>query len=104
MTLDERVRKAVSKAVVTINSQVDEAYRIEDSPSTVLLGEGSQLDSLGLVSLVVATQQRLRQEFDVTIELVDSQAMDNRQTYFGTLGAFCRQISRRLEKQGISLE
>jgi acyl carrier protein len=58
-----------------------------------LLGPGSTLDSMGLVTLIVDVEQRLADEYDVSVTLASENAMSRRQSPFRTVGALADYIS-----------
>src|ERR1700733_5757908 len=57
-----------------------------------LLGPGSALDSISLVTLIVDVEQRVAEECDVTVTLASESAMSRRQSPFRTVGAFADYI------------
>ena len=57
-----------------------------------LLGPGSVLDSIGLVTLIVDVEQRLAVEHDISVTLASESAMSRRQSPFRTVGAFADYI------------
>jgi acyl carrier protein len=61
----------------------------EDLP---LLGPGSVLDSIGLVTLIVDVEQRLAVEHDISVTLANESAMSRRQSPFRTVGSFADYI------------
>ncbi len=71
----ERVTRAVLKAVEDVNEQLPSDRKLPVSTDTVLFDESQSttggLDSLGLVNLIVATEERVEEEFDVAINLTD---------------------------------
>ncbi|HAH07197.1 MAG TPA: hypothetical protein DCM05_11865 [Elusimicrobia bacterium] len=68
----ERALQAVYAAIDETNPMLRGTMRLDKSPDTVLLGEGSRLDSLGLVNLIVAVETRVEQDFHETIGLADA--------------------------------
>lgn len=57
-----------------------------------LLGPGSVLDSIGLVTLIVDVEQRVAQEHDMSLTLASEAAMSRRSSPFRTVGAFADYI------------
>ena len=98
MEVDEQVWSAVLEAVEETNRPLSEEHRIGEDPGTVLLGDGSKLDSLGLVSLIVAIEGRLRDRLGVTLALVDGQALDSAQSPFRTLESLARHVESKLKE------
>ena len=97
MTINERVAHAVFSAVDEINQQLSKEHQVEKSLDTVLFGESGNLDSLGLLSLLVAVEQEIETEFHVTINLtVDESAMSEEFSPFRVIGALTSHISEFL--------
>lgn len=57
-----------------------------------LLGPGSVLDSIGLVTLIVDVEQRVAQEHDMIVTLASEAAMSRRSSPFRTVGSFADYI------------
>ena len=93
MTLAERVSQAVFQAVREINKQLAVSAQVEESMDVVLFGSSGKLDSLGLVSLIVATEQKVEAEFSVTISLADERAMSQEENPFQTVRSLVEYIS-----------
>jgi acyl carrier protein len=53
--------------------------------STSLIGRGSLLDSLGLVTLIVDLEQRLEDEYGISLTLADERAMSQKNSPFRTV-------------------
>jgi acyl carrier protein len=60
--------------------------------STYLIGSGSLLDSLGLVNLIVDLEQRLADEYGISITLADERAMSQKHSPFRTVGSLAEYI------------
>jgi acyl carrier protein len=58
-----------------------------------LLGPGSTLDSMGLVTLIVDVEQRLADEYDITVTLASEMAMSRRQSPFRSVGTLADYIA-----------
>ena len=71
----ERVFQAIFKAVEEINQQMHKKQRVGRSVDTFLFGDSGVLDSLGLVNLIVVTEQKIEEEFGVAITLADERAL-----------------------------
>jgi acyl carrier protein len=89
----------VFAAVDEVNQQLRRAQRLEKTENTVISGEGGKLDSLGLVNLFFATEQKIEQKFEATVTLVDDVAMAGAQDPFRTLGSLIDFIQSLLEKK-----
>lgn len=98
MTRDQRVVKTIFGAVDEVNQLLPEEQRLGKSIDTVLSGNSGQLDSIGLVNLIVATEQKIEEEFAVPIALADERAMSQENSPFRTIGTLANYISSLLEE------
>jgi acyl carrier protein len=57
------------------------------SRDTLLFGESGLLDSVGLVSLIVAIEQEIENDLGVSIVLADERAMSQKHSPFRSIGA-----------------
>ena len=83
-------------SIEEINRQLENEHQLEKYTNTVLFGEGGKLDSLGLINLVVAVEQNIEDEFDVTITLADERAMSQETSPFRTIGTLMDYIEMLL--------
>ena len=81
----ERVMQLIYDAIDELNPTLAPDRQVEKAPTTILFGEGSTLESLGLVSLIVGTEQRVADDLGVTITLVNEKAMSLRNSPFRTV-------------------
>ena len=81
------------------NEHVSDELQLEKSSDTKLFGQGSSLDSLGLINLVVAVEQNIEDEFDVEITLADVRAMSQENSPFRTVGSLTDYIEMLLEEK-----
>ncbi|MDT5060715.1 MAG: hypothetical protein QOH63_1174 [Acidobacteriota bacterium] len=90
---DERIREAIYRVVDETNEQLPKGRQLEKSPESILFGKGGQLDSLGLVGFIVEVEQKIEEEFAVSITLADERAMSQKNSPFLTLGALTAYVS-----------
>lgn len=65
-------------------------------PTTRLVGPGSVLDSLGLVTLIVDVEDRLRSDHGVSVTLADDRAMSRTKSPFLTVHSLTEYINSLL--------
>jgi acyl carrier protein len=87
MTRKERVTQEVFRAIDEVNANLPEGRQLEKSTDTVLFGERGELDSLGLVSLIVATELQVEEAFGVSITIADEKAMSQERSPFKTIAS-----------------
>lgn len=70
-----RVEGMLYELIEEMNEKRPEDQRIATGKTTQLFGEGSVLDSLGLVNLIVAFEQKIQSDLGFPITLADERAM-----------------------------
>jgi acyl carrier protein len=98
--IEEKVLTAIRRAIQELNRELDEERRLETSRDSALFGRHSNLDSYGLVSLIVVTEQEIEDLFGVTLTLADDRAVSQERSPFLTVGSFADYIRNRLEDEG----
>lgn len=83
----EAVLAAVYATIDEINELQPLESQILKAPETVLMGPGSVVDSMGMVSFVVTLEQRLADTFGVPITLADERALSRRSSPFRTVSS-----------------
>ena len=97
--MNDRIKLVIMNSIEEINRQLENEHQLEKSTNTVLFGEDGKLDSLGLINLVVAVEQNIEDEFDVTITLADERAMSQETSPFRTVGTLADYIEMLLEEK-----
>jgi acyl carrier protein len=67
---------------------------------TKLFGQGGLLDSLGLVNLIVLAEQKLEDDFGLSLSLADERAMSMESSPFATVESFVSYIGTLLTDSG----
>jgi len=86
-TRTDELVDAISETVRQMQDELD--IEIPDSlgRDTVLFGRQGILDSLGLVSFVVAVEQAIEDRFRVQVSLADERAMSQTNSPYRTVGS-----------------
>ena len=90
MRSKEKVIEIIFKCVDETN--IEDGTNISKDLNTILMGSDSEIDSLGLVSLIVEIEEAINIEFDVNITLADEKAMSQRISPFKTLDTLSNYI------------
>lgn len=85
MITRDKITQLVFRAIDDINQSLPAEQKVTKSNETILFGKGSNLDSLGLVNLIVATEQIIEEEFGETIVLANEKAMSQSNSPFKTV-------------------
>jgi acyl carrier protein len=76
---------------VLMESDDDNAADLESlNESTRLLGKQSILDSLSLVTLIVSIEQKLSEQYGVTVTIADERALSQEKSPFRTAGTLSK--------------
>jgi len=59
----------------------------EPRPETQLFGDGGVLDSMALVSLVIAVEQAIEEKYGVGVALADEKALSQRSSPYRTIAS-----------------
>ena len=92
------IENIIINAVQEINEQLPQEQQLAQTTETVLFGKSGQLDSLGLVNLLVTIEQNIEDEFDVCITIADERAMSQKRSPFRTIGTLADYIDVLLKE------
>ena len=95
----ERILAIIRESLGDLEEQLERSLPSEEGTS--LYGSQGVLDSLALVSLVVAVEQTLQREFDCPVSLTDENAMSRSRSAFRTVGTLANHASEALRREGI---
>ena len=65
----------IYEAVDVVNRQLPHSRRLAKSPDTVIVGPSGHLDSLGIVNLVLAIEERAAEVVGAPVRVLDEGAM-----------------------------
>ena len=81
----ENIVAAIYRAVDWINGELPPDRQLIKARETRLLGSQSVLDSMHLVSLIVAIEREVEDIFGVTLTLVDERALSMKESPFRSI-------------------
>jgi acyl carrier protein len=87
MQAREKVVEIVRAAIEEVNAQLPPESRVALDLETPLFGPQATLGSLGLVNLVVATEQRMNEAFGIEVSLTDEQATSRWEQIFESVAS-----------------
>ncbi len=94
-TVETRIADLIATTLRELAEQG--VVEFEDSPvswDTQLFGEAGLLDSVGLVSLVVAVEERLADDLGIDVALADERALSQRQSPYRTVSSLASYAAR----------
>ena len=93
-------KEALIELIVTVVRELGDQDQVELptnlTPTTPLFGESGFLDSMSLVSLVVAVEQSIEDRFGKTISLADEKALSRHNSPYRTIGALAEYAAGEL--------
>ncbi len=98
MDFKEKVIESIYTVIDDFNLEVPDDMSLSKSTDTKLFGDGGKLDSLGLVNFVVATEQKISEDFDISISISDERAMSQNNSPFKSIGILVDYITLLIEE------
>jgi acyl carrier protein len=95
----DTIASLVMSGLHEVLSQKDQPLPDLANGSVNLIGRQAVLDSLDLVTLIVDLEQRLEEEYGVSLILVDERAMSQRSSPFRTVQSLTDYIYLLIEEQ-----
>ncbi len=89
----------IQRAIQDFNNQNLEEEQLLDTPESPLFGKEGKLDSLGLVNLILAVEERISNELDLNITLADERAMSRKNSPFRTVQSLADYVAERTEEE-----
>ena len=96
----EKTIELIFSAIDELNQLREAGEQIPMEPDVTLFGVSGRLDSLALVSLILDVEERLSQEYGVSISLADDRAMSQRNSPFRTAAVLADYIESLLANAG----
>jgi len=95
----KKIIQIILATIRGLNEDLDEKILIKNDADSPLYGKGSELDSIGLVNLIVALEQNIEDELELSITLADERAMSQKHSPFRTIGSLADYIEKLLEEK-----
>ena len=95
----EQITRSVFNAIDDFNRQLPSDKKVKKATDITLFGKNGTLDSLGLVNLILAAEQRIEQDLGIPISLADEGAMSQEKSPFKTVGTLVNYISLLLKEK-----
>lgn len=97
--MHNQVVKLIVAQASELNQQMVHKIPVEQGVDAPLYGSQGTLDSVGLVTLIVAVEQAIEDELDATITLADEKAMSQKNSPFQTIGTLANYIVNLLNEE-----
>jgi len=95
----DNIYKSIYKSIDEVNSQMSKDEKLIKSPDTVLYGESSSIDSIGLINIIVTVEQNIEDDFEKSITLADQKAMSQKKSPFKTVESLAKYIQILIEEK-----
>jgi acyl carrier protein len=99
VSASDRVVQCIYRVLDEFNQELPAGLKLVKSADTVLYGHNGQLDSINLVHLIVAVEEKVENEFGVAVTLADERALSMRNSPFATVSTLRSYICTLLEEQ-----
>ena len=90
--MKEQIIESIYAVIDATNGQAFNDRPLTKSLDTVLSGGSGELDSLGLIRFVTATEERIESTFGKSIVLIDDRALSQETSPFSSVGALASYI------------
>ncbi len=98
MPESKKILELIFEAVGELNERLPEKEWLEKSKDTPLTGKSAKLDSLKLVSLIVATEQKVQEEFNATVTIANERILDQKESPLRTIETLADFISMLVQE------
>jgi acyl carrier protein len=78
-------------------NQINLNNMITKTPNTLLYGQEGKLDSLGLVNLILAVEEKLLDKYNKNISLADDKAFSEKKSPFSNISILAEFICNKID-------
>jgi D-alanine--poly(phosphoribitol) ligase subunit 2 len=94
----DNILDVIYGCVDLLNRQLPHDMKLQKSTDTQLGGEGGVLDSLGLITLLVALEEELEKKFGVQCVLLDEEVMSDQNGPYSSIDSLSKWIIAKMER------
>jgi len=95
----ERIESVIINTLEEIKDIFDDQNLHVIDSDIKLFGQEGVLDSMGLVSLITELEEKIENEFGISLTLADERAMSQKKSPFLTITSLAKYILRLIEKE-----
>ncbi len=95
--MGEKILDIIISQAKELNEQLTNKISVEQGADAPLFGRGGVLDSIALVTLVVAVEQAIEDEFDTALTIADEKAMSQKVSPFRTVGSLSEYVQKLIK-------
>ncbi len=93
----ERILDIIITQAKELNEELTNKIPVGQGPDAPLFGKGGVLDSVALVTLIVAVEQAVEDEFDAALTIADEKAMSQKTSPFRTVGSLADYVQKLIK-------
>ena len=93
MDRKQEITQLLFDTIDELNADRPDDSKLDKSTDAVLFGRSGKLNSLELVNLVVAMEEKIDERFGIPVSLADERAMSEEQSPLSTVGSLADYIS-----------
>lgn len=93
---EKDVINTIFNAIDDVNKMAPPEAQLTKNLSSILLGNGGVLDSLGLINLIVTIEEKIQDNFNIQAVILDEDALANPEGPFSTVGTLVEWVMKRL--------
>lgn len=93
----EKILDIILAQAKELNEQLTNKIPVEQGAAAPLFGKGGILDSVALVTLIVAVEQAIEDEFDAALTIADEKAMSQKSSPFRTVGSLSDYVQKLIK-------
>jgi len=97
--IEESILDIILKSLKEITEFSNNNVSCELDQGSVIFGPGGLLDSMGLVTLITDLEEKLEDEFGVSLILADERAMSQKKTPFRTVSSLAQYINTLMQEE-----
>ncbi|MBF0288097.1 MAG: acyl carrier protein [SAR324 cluster bacterium] len=94
--MHDQIVDIIIREVEEVNKKLPNRVPVELRNNAPLFGTDGALDSIGLVTLLVAIEQSVEDDFDSPLTLADERAMSQKNSPYQTIGTLAKYIESLL--------
>ena len=96
MTTKKAIINLIYEVIESTNSMNYPEIQIKKSLDTIILGEGSDLDSLGLITFIVELEQKISEIYNISFVLLDEELLQDESGPYSNVGKLAIYIETKM--------
>lgn len=89
----------IYEVIDEMNSELEADSQIQKNPDSVIFGQDSVLDSMGLIHFITAVEEKLEEQTGNFISIADEKAMSLQSSPFKTVGTLRDYLNSLLQNK-----